>query len=90
MNAFLWACIGYFAFNGLCSLAGVAPDARAKEPVRAVIGAVIALIQAALSAWAVLLLAGCGGGDPEPPTEQQSMCVQLLDQPAHPCEWKQQ
>ena len=90
MKAFLWACIVYFAFMGLVNLAGIAPDARAKEPVRAVVGAVIALIQAGLSVWAVLLLTGCGGGDPEPPTEQQSMCVQPLDQPAAPCEWKQQ
>ena len=90
MKLFLWICVAYFAFMGLANLFSIAEEARAKEPVRAVTGAVLALIQAAMAAAAVLLLTGCGGGDPEPPTEQQSMCVQPLDQPAAPCEWKQQ
>lgn len=39
---------------------------------------------------ALIVLYGCGGGDPEPPTEQLTMCAQPLDQPAAPCDWKRE
>lgn len=36
------------------------------------------------------LLSACGGGDPEPPSEQLTMCAQPIDQPAAPCDWKRE
>lgn len=56
MKSFLWICVAYFAFMGLANLFSIAEEARAKEPVRAVTGAVLALVQFGMAAAAAVLL----------------------------------
>lgn len=48
------------------------------------------LLLGVLAAAAVILLSACGGGEPEPPTEQLTMCAQPLDQPTVPCDWNRE